>query len=133
MLKQFINQEIYETIRYKNSLLKEKLSRKELTIGSWITIPSTEIIEILSTANFEWLAIDLEHTSITLSEAKELIQTIQANGMEAITQVSSNNESEIKKVLDIGSDGIIVPMIKNKKDVQKVISYSHYPPIVLGE
>ena len=116
------------TINYSPNSLKEKLASKALTVGSWITIASTEIVEILSTAGFEWLVIDLEHTSITLSEAKALIQTIQANGMEALVRVSSNNETEIKKVLDIGADGIIVPMIKSKEEIEKAVSYTQYPP-----
>ena len=117
-----------KTINYAPNSLKDKLSKKSLTIGSWVTIPSTEIIEILSTAGFEWLVIDREHTSISLSEAKILIQTIQANGMEALVRVSSNDEVEIKKVLDIGANGIIVPMIKSKGEIEKAISYTQYPP-----
>ncbi len=116
------------TINYAPNSLKGKLSKKSLTIGSWVTIPSTEIIEILSTAGFEWLVIDLEHTSITLSEAKNLIQTIQANGMNALVRVSSNNETEIKKVLDIGANGIIVPMIKSKEEIEQAVSFTQYPP-----
>lgn len=117
-----------KTINYTPNRLKDKLSKKSLTIGSWVTIPSTEVVEILSTAGFEWLVIDREHTSISLSEAKVLIQTIQANGMEALVRVSSNDETEVKKVLDIGANGIIVPMIKSKEEIEKAISYTQYPP-----
>lgn len=117
-----------KTVHYSNNELKSKLKNKALTIGSWITIPSTEIVEILSTAGFEWLVIDLEHTSITLSEAKNLIQTIQANGMNALVRVSSNNETEIKKVLDIGANGIIVPMIKSREEIERAVSFTQYPP-----
>ena len=117
-----------KTISYLSNDIKLKLNKKSLTIGSWITIPSTEVVEILSTAGFEWLVIDLEHTSVTLSEAKILIQTIQANGMSALVRISSNNETEIKKVLDIGANGIIVPMIKSKDDIDKAVSFTKYPP-----
>ena len=117
-----------KTINYKNSLIKKKLKSKELTIGSWLTIPSTEVVEILSTAGFEWLVIDLEHTSITFHEVKYLVNTIQGNGMNAFVRVSKNNETEIKKVLDLGCDGIIVPMIKNKNEMQKAINSTLYPP-----
>ena len=44
----------------QNSQLKNKLSKNEITIGSWLTIPSQSIVEILSTAGFEWLTIDIE-------------------------------------------------------------------------
>ena len=102
-----------------NNNLKSKLKSKELSIGSWLTIPSTEIIEILSTANFEWLVIDMEHTTITFNELKYLVKVIQGNKMKALVRISKNDETEIKKVLDLGCDGIIIPMIKNKSEMQK--------------
>ncbi len=112
----------------KKNKIKKKLSKKQLTFGSWITIPSTEIIEILSSAGFEWLVIDLEHTTISLREVKLLVKVIQANNMSALIRISSNNETEIKKVLDLGCDGIIIPMIKNKKEMNKAINSTLYPP-----
>ena len=111
-----------------NNTLKSKLKSKELSIGSWLTIPSTEIIEILSTANFEWLVIDMEHTTITFNELKYLVKVIQGNKMKALVRISKNDETEIKKVLDLGCDGIVIPMIKNKSEMQKAINSSLYPP-----
>ena len=51
-------------------MLKNKLKNNELTLGSWITIPSTDVVEILANAGFEWLCIDMEHSSIDLEMAK---------------------------------------------------------------
>lgn len=82
----------------------------------------------MASADFEWLVIDLEHTSIDLSQAHILISTIQANGMKALVRVSKNEEVIIKRVLDMGADGIIVPMIKSKADAIEAISYAKYPP-----
>lgn len=82
----------------------------------------------MASADFEWLVIDLEHTSIDLSTAHILISTIQANGMKALVRVSKNEEVIIKRVLDMGADGIIVPMIKSKADTIEAISYAKYPP-----
>jgi 2-dehydro-3-deoxyglucarate aldolase len=99
--------------------LKEKLKNNLLTIGSWITIPHPSIVEIMATANFEWLCIDMEHTAIDLKEAEILISTIQANGIKALVRVSKNEEVIIKRVLDIGADGVIVPMINSADDAKK--------------
>jgi 2-dehydro-3-deoxyglucarate aldolase len=109
--------------------LKTKLKNNILSIGSWITIPSTDIVEIMASADFEWLCIDMEHSSIDFEMAKTLILTIQANNMKALVRVSKNEEVIIKRVLDSGADGVIVPMIKTKKDAQKAVSYCKYPPI----
>lgn len=110
-------------------MLKNKLKNNQLTIGSWITIAHPAIIDILGSAGFEWLVIDLEHTSIDLSQAHVLISTIQANGMKALIRVSKNEEVIIKRVLDMGADGIIVPMVKSKADALQAIDYAKYPPI----
>jgi 2-dehydro-3-deoxyglucarate aldolase len=108
--------------------IKSKLLRNELTIGSWITIPSTDVVEIMSTAGFDWLCIDMEHSSIDLEMAKLLILTIQANDMKAFVRVPKNEEVVIKRVLDSGADGVIVPMIKTKKDAIEAVEYAKYPP-----
>lgn len=109
--------------------LKTKLKKNELTIGSWITIGHPNVVEIMASAGFEWLVIDMEHTSIDLTTAQSLITTIQANGIKALVRVSKNEEVIIKKVLDFGADGIIVPMVKSKDDALKAIDYAKYPPI----
>jgi len=108
--------------------LKDKLKNNQLTIGSWITIGHTSIVEIMSSAGFEWLVIDMEHTSINLETAHNLILTIQANGLKALIRVSKNEEVIIKRVLDMGADGIIIPMVNTKEDALKAIDYSKYPP-----
>jgi len=108
--------------------LKEKLQHNKLTIGSWITIGDTSVVEIMATANFEWLCVDMEHTTIDLNKAKMLITTIQANNMKALVRVSKNEEVIIKKVMDMGADGIIVPMIKNESEAKEAVGYVKYPP-----
>lgn len=108
--------------------LKKKLKNNELTIGSWIMIPDSIIVEVMALAGFEWLVVDLEHTAIDLQNAENLIRTIQANKMDALVRVSKNEEVIIKKVLDMGADGIIVPMICSKQDALNAINFSKYPP-----
>ncbi len=110
-------------------MLKNKLKTNQLSIGSWITIAHPAVIDIMASAGFEWLVIDLEHTSIDLSQAHILISTIQANRMKALVRVSKNEEVIIKRVLDMGADGIIIPMIKSKADALQAIDYAKYPPI----
>lgn len=110
-------------------LLKNKLKNNELTIGSWVTIGHPSVIDIMASAGFEWLVIDMEHTSIDLTTAHNLIATIQSNGMKALVRVSKNEEVIIKRILDMGADGIVVPMIKSKADALEAIDYAKYPPI----
>jgi 2-dehydro-3-deoxyglucarate aldolase len=108
--------------------LKAKLKNNQLTLGSWVTIGHTAVVDIMSSAGFEWLVIDLEHTSIDLSTAHQLIATIQANNMKALVRVSKNEEVIIKRVLDMGADGIVVPMVKSQSDAKEAVDYAVYPP-----
>ena len=109
--------------------LKNKLKNNKLTIGSWIMMNDPISIEVMALAGFEWLAVDIEHTSISLEATENLIRTIQANDMKALVRVSKNDEVVIKKVLDMGADGIVVPMICSKEDAHQAVSYAKYPPI----
>ena len=103
------------------SNLKQNLINNELTLGSWLTIGHQSIVEVLALSGFDWITVDLEHTMIDLQMTMHLIGHIQANGMKALIRVSKNEEVIIKRVLDAGADGIIVPMINSKDDAKKII------------
>jgi len=113
----------------KDTALKQKLKNKENTIGSWITIPHQAVIDILAEAGFDWLCIDLEHTAIDYNETQILIGFIQAHGMAALVRVSKNEEVVIKRVLDAGADGIIVPMVCTAEEAKRAVEYAKYPPV----
>tara|TARA_B110000503_G_scaffold86109_1_gene131120 strand:+ start:7059 stop:7823 length:765 start_codon:yes stop_codon:yes gene_type:complete len=108
--------------------LKNKLKNNNLTIGSWIMMNDPMSVEVMALAGFEWLVIDIEHTSIDLFATENLIRTIQANNMKALVRVSKNEEVIIKKVLDMGADGIVVPMVCSKEDALQAVNYAKYPP-----
>lgn len=108
--------------------LKQKLRNNETTIGSWITIGSLEVAEIMSMWPFDWLTIDLEHSSISLDSAKAMIAVIKAAKKYALVRVGKNDDDMIKKALDIGADGIIVPMINDADDALRMVNNAKYPP-----
>jgi 2-dehydro-3-deoxyglucarate aldolase len=109
--------------------LKSKLANNELTLGSWITIGHPAIIEVLSHAGFDWLTIDIEHTTIDLTMTQNLIASIQSYNMAALVRVSKNEEVVIKRVLDAGANGVIVPMVNTPEDAKKAVDFAKYPPL----
>lgn len=108
--------------------LKERIKENQLTIGTWLTIGHTSIVEVLSQAKFDWLAIDVEHNLINLDTLRHLIIAGQANNIAMFVRVAKNDEVSIKYALDAGADGIIVPMINSEEDAEKLVSYAYYPP-----
>lgn len=111
------------------ALLKNKLKNNRLLIGSWITLADTAIAEIMAKSGFDWLVVDMEHSAITLPEAQELIRIIELAGCVPLVRVGENNPFIIKRVMDAGSGGIIVPMVNSKNDAIKAVSACKYPPV----
>jgi 2-dehydro-3-deoxyglucarate aldolase len=100
---------------------------KNVSIGSWITLNHISVAEVLSKADFDWLCIDLEHSVIDLYGLQILISAIQSNNKKAFVRVSSNDGVEIKKVLDAGADGLVVPLINSREDAETAVKFSKYP------
>ena len=108
--------------------LRQRLIKNETTVGSWITMGSHETTEIMATANFDWLTVDMEHSAIDLPRAQDLVRIIQGKGKPALVRVGANEPNIIKRALDLGVDGIIVPMIKSRAEAEAVVNAVYYPP-----
>lgn len=112
----------------KNLSLKNKLKLNELTIGSWISFGFTQTCEIMAKAGFDWLVIDMEHTAIDQSQCLNLIQVMECLGVTPLVRVGKNDELHIKRAMDAGAHGIIVPMVNSVEDAEKAINSLYYPP-----
>jgi 2-dehydro-3-deoxyglucarate aldolase len=104
------------------------MKRNEVTLGSWITLNHPSIAEILANAGFDWLCVDMEHSVTDYFEAQQLIAAIQSSGLKAFVRVGENNTRIIKRVLDAGADGIIVPMVNSAEDARMAVEAVKYPP-----
>ena len=108
--------------------LKSKLAQSEITIGSWITLGHPSIAEIMATAGFDWLVLDMEHSVLELSEIQMLIQVLDMQKCPAIVRLTSNHPDQIKRVMDAGANGIMVPMIQSAADAESAVQSVYYPP-----
>ena len=132
--KGFGQQYIRRFIVEKNTNISEKLMSnplllKPLSIGSWITLGHPAVAEIMAEAGFDWLTVDLEHSVITIREAEELIRIIELKGVIPLVRLSSNDGVQIKRVMDAGAHGVIVPMVCTPQDALDAIRAVKYPPI----
>jgi 2-dehydro-3-deoxyglucarate aldolase len=108
--------------------LKQRLAQNQLTIGSWITLAHPGIAEIMANAGFDWLAVDLEHSVITIGEAEALIRVIAMRGVAPLVRLTSNDINLIKRVMDAGAHGVIVPMVGSRADAERAVASVYYPP-----
>jgi len=108
--------------------LKKKLAGNQVTIGSWITLGHTAVAEVMAEAGFEWLTIDMEHSVITLDVAQQLMQVIEGHGVVPLVRVGENDPTLIKRVMDAGAYGVIVPMVNSAQDARRAVAAVRYPP-----
>ena len=108
--------------------LKKLLAQHQQNFGCWITMAHPLIPEILAPAGFDWLCVDMEHSSIDLKDLLTLIISIEANGMVPLVRVGENNPNLIKRVMDAGAYGVIVPNVNSARDAQAAVDAVRYPP-----
>lgn len=109
-------------------VLKEKLHNNEVALGSWITLGEAAIAEIMAKAGFDWLVIDLEHSVISIDVAGDLIRTIDLCGVAPLVRLTSNDPNQIKRVMDAGAHGIVVPMVNTPTEAAQAVAATRYAP-----
>lgn len=107
---------------------KQKIKTGQPLIGTLQTLNSTEITEILINAGFDWLWIDLEHSAIDIHGGQKIVEVAGIH-CPCLVRVPSAEEVWIKKILDTGPAGIIVPQIRSAKHASQIVSFSRYPPM----
>jgi len=112
----------------KNNL-KRKLHNGELCLGTWLTIGSPDIVDILKNLEFDWFVFDTEHSYFSFETAKTMMQALgEESGATPIVRIGINDQLLIKKALDIGSHGILVPLVNSGQDAESAVKYAMYPP-----
>jgi len=108
---------------------KEKLRRGESITMIGNSIPSSYAAEMVASAGFDAVMIDLQHSAIGLHEVNDLARAVRAQGCAPVVRVAANEAWQITKVLDGGIDTIVAPMVNTAEECQKFISACYYTPL----
>ncbi len=106
---------------------RTRLKRGDQLLGTMVTLPSAACAEILTDAGFDWLFLDAEHGPL---ETRDILAILQAVGhrIPCIVRVPSGDEASIKRVLDMGAGGIIVPQVNTAAQAADVVRFARYSP-----
>lgn len=96
-------------------------------VGTIISLGSPEVSEAISLAGFDWVMIDMEHSTLSIAEVQRHIMALRP-GTLSIVRVPSNDDTWIKRVLDTGCDGIMVPMVLTRDEAERAARAIFYPP-----
>jgi len=111
--------------------LKQRLKDGEAVFGIWCVIPSASVVNIIASAGFDFVIIDLEHGPASFETAEEMIRAAQSEGVAAIVRLNQINEEQILKALDIGADGVLTAHVSSRRDAEEAVALAKYHP--LGE
>lgn len=92
-----------------------------------MSLSCPSVAEILADVGFDWLFIDSEHGAMDASEIQSILQVVQ-NKCPCIVRIPSDDEVFIKKALDVGASGIIVPMVNSAESAQRIVELAKFPP-----
>jgi 2-dehydro-3-deoxyglucarate aldolase/4-hydroxy-2-oxoheptanedioate aldolase len=107
--------------------LKSRLKAGELLYGTLLTFGAPEVADILAGAGFDWLFVDAEHGALDPRDVLQLLQVVGGR-TPCLVRVPTLDEAWVKRVLDAGADGIIVPQVSSAEQAERAVRLAHYPP-----
>ena len=106
---------------------RARVRRRELLIGPLVTLADPAVAETFALAGCDWLWLDLEHAPLTLDRLQQHVQAA-AGRCGTVVRVPWNDPVHVKRVLDLGCDGIIVPQVRSAEEARQAVAAAKYPP-----
>ena len=110
--------------------IKEKLKKGGTVVGSWINSASPIVAELMASMDFDFLAVDVEHSAVDLPQAQALFQAIQSGNQACapFVRLAGNTYSATKRYLDAGANGVIAPFINSAAQARELVQAVKFPP-----
>jgi 2-keto-3-deoxy-L-rhamnonate aldolase RhmA len=117
--------------RREPNRMKRKLAAGQVCIGTTITVNSPVVAELLSHVGFDWLWFEMEHTALSVEAVLTMLQATNGSDVSTVVRVPWNDKTLIKRVLDTGPDGVLIPLVNSREEAEYAVRAMKYPP--LGE
>ncbi len=111
-----------------NATFKSKLTRHERLLGTVVSLPLPEIAEMSANAGFDWLFLDMEHGLLDFDMVQRMAMAAGTR-CACLARLPASTSVWIKKALDLGIAGIIVPMVNTPEEAARVVRHAKYPPL----
>ena len=113
----------------KTNPVKHKLRSGQPSFGTWLTLGDVHSARVLARSGFDWLTLDLEHAPIDWAQAAVIFALVAEAGCVPLCRVPEGDHLCIKRALDAGAFGIVVPMVDTVEQARRAIDAAHYPPL----
>ena len=107
---------------------KRALQGGEVQYGAFLGLPDSSAAEIAAGTGFDWLLIDQEHGPFELSSVLQLLQVLAAYDMPSLVRAASDDPTLLKKLLDVGAQSLVIPMVNTAEQAEALVQAVSYPP-----
>ncbi len=107
--------------------IEEPVKSEQISLGTWLTIQDPTIVELLSNLPLDWLMFDMEHGPADISTLQKILPAL-SDDVTPFVRVPWNDKVRIKRALDLGFEGLLVPYVNNKEEVKEIVNACRYPP-----
>jgi len=108
--------------------VKRALKDGQVSMGTWLSLGSITAARFMARAGFAWLTVDIEHSLVDWETATHMFASIADAGCIVLARVPANRHDHIKRVLDNGAHGIVVPMVNSREEAIAAVAAAKYPP-----
>lgn len=112
----------------KRNPVKAALRAGQPQVGTWLSLGNLYATRVMARIGFPWLTVDMEHSPIDIAQAAGLFAAIADAGCVPLARVPRGTHENIKRVLDAGAMGIVVPMVNTVEEARLAIAAAKYPP-----
>lgn len=109
--------------------LKRDLQAGKVCYGATVTMSCPVVSEIMSHLEYDWLWFETEHTVMSEETVLSMLQATNGSDVTTVVRVPWNDKTMIKRILDTGTDGIIVPLVRTRQDAEDAVRAMKYPPM----
>ena len=108
--------------------IRNSLANQQISVGSWMQIPSASIAEIMGQAGYDWVAVDMEHGTIGHHQLPDLFRALELGNTLPLVRLAQGHPKDCKQALDAGAGGVIVPMVETAEQLIAVRDACRWPP-----
>lgn len=107
---------------------RHALQQRHPMSGAWVFLDDAVTTQVMARAGFDFITIDLQHSYSTMSSADVLVEAVRHGGTSAVVRVPWNTPDLIMRSLDLGAEGVIVPMVNSADEAAAAANACHYAP-----
>ncbi len=108
--------------------LREKMNGESMIRGTLVSLCDPSLCEIMGNAGYDCVWIDTEHTYMSERDVLCHLNAARASGISTVVRLPQNDLTATKKILEMGPDGIIFPMVRSTEEMNALIDMTLYPP-----